>query len=315
MSITPINSSGIRAETVGSHDLEQNQKWPTVLACPSCKSPLETTDITKCFSCGFQIESIAGIPVLVNNKDLIDSKIAEARQSGLRSWYEERQAPVVEGPYRHHLRKRREYVGSVLKRYVDQHGKPGSGLDLGCGDGTNLPWLSQYVQTLFASDYNLIRLQRAAELPFPSVLFMADATDYPAVSNSLDVIFFNHVLEHIPNDMAALSEVYRILKPGGIVILGVPNEGALFWRLAYWLQPKSRLNSDHVHFYTADDLSEKCLSAGFKLQEIKHIGWGIPHWGLDERVRGYKWVDDLLEVTGSLFIQSQATSLYLVLAK
>ena len=68
---------------------------------------------------------------------------------------------------------------------------------------------------------------------------MADICDYPAEDDCFDVIFFNHVLEHIPDDVAALREVRRILKPGGLLVLGVPNEGAAFWQLAYRLQPKT----------------------------------------------------------------------------
>jgi SAM-dependent methyltransferase len=144
---------------------------------------------------------------------------------------------------------------------------------------------------------------------------MADATDYPSNDNSFDIVFFNHVLEHIPNDIGALSEVYRILKPGGLLILGVPNEGALFWQLAYRLQPHVLAASDHVHFYTAKSLKEKCLQAGFKIHEITPIGWGVPHWSLDAKIRTYKFVDDLLERIGKALIPAQATSLYLAASK
>ena len=64
-----------------------------------------------------------------------------------------------------------------------------------------------------------------------------------------DVVFLNHVLEHVPDDEGALRSVRRVLRPGGLLILGVPNEGCGWWQLAYRLQPKSRAQSDHVHFY------------------------------------------------------------------
>jgi SAM-dependent methyltransferase len=186
---------------------------------------------------------------------------------------------------------------------------------MGCGDGSNLKWLAKYFDTMLASDYNLVRLLRASRLDLCTEVFMADITDYPAANDSLDVIFFNHVLEHIPDDKAALREAFRILKPGGLLVLGVPNEGAFFWQLAYWLQPESKRLSDHVHCYTSATLGRKCREAGFAVQEIRPIGWGVPHWGWDERLRGRKWVDDLFETLGKVFLRSQATSLYLILSK
>src|ERR1019366_9596147 len=97
-------------------------------------------------------------------------------------------------------------------------------------------------------------------------LFMADICNYPADDDSFDVIYFNHVLEHIPDDVAALREVGRILKPGGLLILGVPNEGAAFWQLAYRLQPNIRATTDHQHFYTADSVAAQCRAAGLTVQ-------------------------------------------------
>jgi SAM-dependent methyltransferase len=144
---------------------------------------------------------------------------------------------------------------------------------------------------------------------------MADITDYPMLDDSLDIIFFNHVLEHIPDDMLALREVYRILRPGGLLILGVPNEGAAFWQMAYRLQPGVSASSDHLHHYTADTIAAKCIEAGFRLREVHPIGWGVPHWTLDALIRRFEWVDDGLEALGRRWLPSQATSLYLLLGK
>jgi SAM-dependent methyltransferase len=144
---------------------------------------------------------------------------------------------------------------------------------------------------------------------------MADITDYPARDHAFDVVFFNHVLEHIPDDDRALREAHRILKPGGLLILGVPNEGAWFWQLAYRLQPEILRTSDHVHFYTAPSLAAQCRGAGFTVQEVRPIGWGVPHWTLDSLVRRFRWVDDAFEWLGRRLLRSQATSLYLLLTK
>lgn len=290
----------------------------TLFKCPVCHMPLMVdTDIDAiiCNECSSVMKVTNQIPLLVRDSASVERMIGEAKKAGRENWYEESQFIQWQGPYRHHLKKRQKYVESVLNSYPNQLHRPLIGLDLGCGDGGNIKWLSKYVSTLYACDYNLVRLIRASSVPGTKKVFMAEATDFPAIDNSFDVVFFNHVLEHIRMDEKALSEVYRILKPGGMLVLGVPNEGAFFWRLAYKLQPSILASTDHIHFYTARSISEKCLRAGFTIQFVEHIGWGVPHWQLDSILRKNKWVDDLLEKAGRTFFQSQATSLYLVMYK
>ena len=144
---------------------------------------------------------------------------------------------------------------------------------------------------------------------------MADLTEYPAADDSFDLVFCHHVIEHVPAVDRALAEVRRILRPGGIAVIGTPNEGAGFWRLAYRLQPQTRRSTDHVHFFTATTLTEQAEAAGMRLLEMKPIGWGVPHWSLDARVRGVKAVDDLFEAVGRRLLPGQATSLYALLTK
>jgi SAM-dependent methyltransferase len=289
-----------------------------IFRCPACKTPLlisVNSDHFSCNACGFDIPVIEGIPLLVKDQAAVDRLIDDATKAGRAAWYEHPQIVQWQGPYRHHLEKRKLYVKSVLSSFSKRVSKPILGLDLGCGDGANIVYLAKHLSTLYASDYNLLRLIRASHVPGAKQVVMADVTDYPAIDNSFDLIFFNHVLEHISDDDKALSETYRILKPGGLVILGTPNEGALFWQLAYKLSPNSLATTDHVHFYTIGSLSRKCLQAGFVIQDAHPIGWGVPHWRLDSLIRRYKIVDDLLETFGRALLRSQATSLYLVLSK
>lgn len=285
------------------------------LRCPWCSDTLEgTVDEPRCTGCGRAIEAPEGVPLLVADLNKITNEIAEARAAGRAAWYEEEQSIQFRGPYRHHFRKRREYVTRVLQAFAQKRPASRTGIDLGCGDGEHLRWLAEHVNELYASDYNLVRLRRAAARGVATVV-LADVTDFPAADDAFDVVYFNHVLEHIRNDVRALHEVRRILAPGGIVILGTPNEGAAFWQLAYRLQPSSRRTTDHVHFYTARSLAERCREAGLVVQEMTPIGWGVPHWSIDTRIRGFKPVDDVFESLGRRFLPGQATSLYAILTK
>ncbi len=266
-----------------------------------------------CFG-GKETECFESIPILVRNYADIRSHIEDAKSQGKKEWYESSQETIWSGPYRHHLLKRKSYVEKILQTYLSKK-SINSLLDLGCGDGANFKWLKNYAENLYGSDYNIARLVRAKNRNIAKEVVLADVTDYAANEGAFDVIFFNHVLEHIPDDTKALSEVHRVLKKGGICILGIPNEGAFWWQLAYKLQPNSLKTTDHVHFYTIKSISEKIKAAGFTIKEIKRLGWGIPHWDLDSRLRGYKILDDLFEFFGKIFIPNQASSLYFIIEK
>jgi SAM-dependent methyltransferase len=256
------------------------------------------------------------IPLLVRDWRLHEEEIKQAGEIKP-SWFIDEQPPEAESPWRHHLEKRRRYVEDAIARYLKQNNKSHveKMLDLGCGDGNNIAYLKKFSKEMFAREYNLRRLVRANKANPQTTFFLADLLDYPVGANYFDIVFFNHVLEHIPDDDLALENLYRILAPQGLLVLGVPNEGAWWWQLAYTLQPRTRKTTDHVHFYKAPDLAAKLTAHGFTLLEVKHIGWGLPHWTIDSYLRRYKAMDDLFDLLGRLFIPHQASSIYLLAAK
>lgn len=63
---------------------------------------------------------------------------------------------------------------------------------------------------------------RSADLDSPMADVMMDITDIHEEAGTYDLIICNHVLEHVPQDLKAMSELLRVLKPGGFAILQVP---------------------------------------------------------------------------------------------
>jgi SAM-dependent methyltransferase len=289
-----------------------------VLLCPTCgRAGMEMSrDIWQCKGCGTSYPLEGGIPLLVREPATHGRRLAQARADNP-DWYVVPQPPEAVSPWRHHLRKRRRYVQSRIARHLQQRGQERASrlLDLGCGDGTNLVWLKDYAERLYGSDYNGLRLLRAARRDTGATLFLADILDYPAAGNAFDVVYFNHVIEHIADDLTALRTVHRILSPGGLLVLGTPNEGCWWWQWAYRRAPETLRGTDHVHFYTGLTIGSKLIKAGFRLLETRHLGWGPPDWRLDGRIRKYRWVDDTLEVIGRVLLPHQASSLYLLATK
>jgi SAM-dependent methyltransferase len=270
-------------------------------------------EIAYCRACSGIFPCADGVPVLVRDAQGKANQIEEARRVNP-AWYVAEQPPESVSPWRHHLKKRRLYVERVLGRELARRGKERAVrlLDLGCGDGNHLLWLERFAEDLYGCDYNIVRLVRARARARDATLFLADILDFPAADGAFDVIFFNHVIEHIPDDSGALATVRRLLAPGGLLVLGTPNEGAWWWQLAYKRAPEVRATTDHVHFYTAERLADKVSSAGLDIVEIEHMGWGPPDWRWDGLIRKYKLVDDLFEAAGRAFMRRQASSLYLI---
>lgn len=286
-----------------------------LLRCPVCRAAglASGAEQLHCVACQTTYPAVNGIPALVRDFAIHEADLARAREVNP-LWYEAEQPAEEASPWRHHIKKRRLYLQRVIARELGTRGwsKAATGLDLGCGDGNHLPFVSRYVERLYGSDYNMVRLARAQRLAPHATLFLADILDYPCEDAAFDLVFFHHVIEHIQDDRAALETVRRILKPGGLLVLGTPNEGAWWWQLAYRRAPHVRAATDHVQFYTADTLTAKMREAGLRVTEVHHMGWGPPDFELDGRWRQYKLVDDLFEWVGRVALRRQASSLYVL---
>ncbi|MFN7674378.1 class I SAM-dependent methyltransferase [Flavobacterium sp.] len=100
----------------------------------------------------------------------------------------------------------------------------------------------------------------------------ADICNLPFEDNTYDIIFCNHVLEHIPNDTKAMQELYRVLKPGGMGIFQIQQDllRATTFSDDTIVDQKERAKIfgqyDHVRVY-GRDYFDKLRSIGFKVVE------------------------------------------------
>ena len=102
---------------------------------------------------------------------------------------------------------------------------------------------------------------------------VVDITDIPFDDNTFDLIMATHVLEHIPDDKKAMSELYRVLKPNsGVALLTVPIfNRAITLENPEYNTPELRFKyygqSDHVRAYGLD-YPDRLRVAKFSVEEI-----------------------------------------------
>jgi 2-polyprenyl-3-methyl-5-hydroxy-6-metoxy-1,4-benzoquinol methylase len=113
---------------------------------------------------------------------------------------------------------------------IEQNQKPGKVLDIGCGRGLLLHKLRQRGWTPMGTELNEEAATYARErLGLPVTTQMVEEACFP--DGEFDLVILWHVLEHVQSPRAMLREVSRILKPGGTLLVAVPNFGSLEARL------------------------------------------------------------------------------------
>lgn len=110
--------------------------------------------------------------------------------------------------------------------------------------------------------------------PISDKIIKIDITDIQYDDNYFDFIICNHVLEHVPNDVKAIGELYRVLKKGGVAILQTPYSQKIdiSFEDESIKTDKDRKEffgqSDHVRIYGMD-FFERLKKVGFNLNIIK----------------------------------------------
>ncbi|GAA0920964.1 class I SAM-dependent methyltransferase [Nonomuraea longicatena] len=163
-------------------------------------------------------------------------------------------------------------------------------LDLGCGGGRHAFEVLRRGADVVAFDMDqseldnvaamFVAMDKAGEVPVGAggETVKGTALDMPFEDGSFDRVIAAEVLEHIPDDMTAMAEIFRVLKPGGSAAVTVPSflPERICWALDedYHTAP-----GGHVRIYTLAELSAKLKSTGFEIGPHHHAhGLHAPYW-------------------------------------
>ena len=161
-------------------------------------------------------------------------------------------------------------------------------LEVGCGDGDLLLALRGRYKKCIGLEYSSLRLERARKklknIDFTGIKGSVESMEI-IPSNSIDCIISADTIEHVSDVFAAADEMFRVLRPGGVIIINTPNIAfikkrlqLLFGKFPSTSQSNEGFGDDimydggHLHYFTFSSLSKLLTRSGFIVQEL--IGYG-----------------------------------------
>lgn len=222
----------------------------------------------------------------------VGSHFEWADQDGIRTLYDKRCRFFMDC-----IRSARGRLGEKLRL-----------LDVGCGDGY---WIKRLREEsgleVSGIDYNPLRIERAGRAVSPELVKCVNIFEFES-AELFDVILLNQVIEHVQEDRMLLKKLRGLLRVGGVLILGTTNEGCFLQQWSLHRRGAS-FETDHVHFYTEDEVRKKICDAGFSadrvFREVFYPGNDRIYYGLMRRGWGFKLLEFL-----TLLFASQCSDYY-----
>jgi SAM-dependent methyltransferase len=165
-------------------------------------------------------------------------------------------------------------------------------IDVGCGAGrhafeayrrgADVVAFDRAESELRSVDTILCAMADAGEVPATASakVVVGDALSLPYADETFDCVIASEILEHMPEDDAAIAELTRVLKVGGTLAVSVPR-----WlpeRVCWLLSDEYHSNEGgHVRIYRASQLRDKITSSGMELTHAHHAhALHSPFWWL-----------------------------------
>lgn len=157
------------------------------------------------------------------------------------------------GATEHDERRLREYIISQTDFYFENI------LDVGCGNA----WVAKYFlkrnKKVISLDISKTNPKKALE-KYPSNYHygtVADSYKLPFVPNTFDLIIASEIIEHVTNPRYFVNELFRVLKPGGKLIISTPYKEVIRYVLCIHCNKKTPINA-HLHSFDEYILSSLC---------------------------------------------------------
>jgi ubiquinone/menaquinone biosynthesis C-methylase UbiE len=171
-----------------------------------------------------------------------------------------------------------------LKAILEAHARPDDAwLDVGCGDGrTSGVWLAGRGCRYVGADISATAVEQARSLGLEAHV-VSDAGELPFEDESFSGVLAIEVLEHLFEPLEAAREFRRVLKPGGMLVMTMPN--VAYWRRRLELLLLGRFDplgddlsieqpwrDPHIRFFSPKTLGRMLAAAGFEADVRGYAG-------------------------------------------
>jgi len=249
----------------------QNEDWPKdyleKVNCPLCKS----TSYRKIYP------KIYKRVVLCDNCHLIYTN-PRLKKKHLKHLYSEdyfHNSNSSHFGYENYLGDEKKIIKTFSKRIASiektSHGKKGKLLDIGCATGFFLKaardrnWDVEGVEiSEFAAKY--------ARKHFKFKIYQNDFLNLNLPNNYYDVITMWDVIEHLYHPRAALSKIYKLLKPNGLLIFSTPDVTSLPSKLTRDKWVGYKLSDEHLTYFSTNTAKHLIENSGFSVIKKNYVG-------------------------------------------
>jgi SAM-dependent methyltransferase len=143
-------------------------------------------------------------------------------------------------------------------------------LDVGCGSSRIILDLPSAVGLDILQ--NKLRWLRARHRP----LVRGTCQALPFRDRSFSAVINSEVIEHVPDSPDILAEAWRVLRPGGTLVLGTPDYGRWLWTALeriYGVIHPGGYAEEHITHFTRDSLAARLRAAGFEILDCRYVGF------------------------------------------
>jgi ubiquinone/menaquinone biosynthesis C-methylase UbiE len=247
------------------------------LRCPDCHGTLERRGSSAapgeehglvCGACAASYRVERGIPLLVGQRSRLNQSEVETQ---------DRVSDAYDG-VRYQRSSSVRYHEDTMRQLVELAPPRGSVLDDGCGTGAFLEFARRNgarVERYVGIDVSRGMLSHAARrlaLSGPDqILVQADACRLPFADDTFDVVYARALLHHLPAPADGLSEIRRVLKPGGVAVVLDPNKTFLSELPRYVARRTKHFDRDHKNFRVEE--LQRLVRAELTIEQTRFFGY------------------------------------------
>jgi len=165
------------------------------------------------------------------------------------------------------------FYATLARRFGKRGGRL---LEIGSGMGHLVAQLENSFDTV-GIDLNHWAVEQSKTVVGETALQTASAETLPFADQSFDVVIIKHIVEHLPHPSKAISEIGRVIAPGGILILSTPNLDSLLrpWKGDRWIGYQ---DPTHISLKSPATWLDWIERSGFSIQHVFADGfWDVPY--------------------------------------